>query len=74
MTKKVAKRSWSLEKFSNAVKAACEKAGTKFSAKKAETAYEADWTVAYTVSQMGSSTVSKPAAEPKTTTNSKKAA
>lgn len=60
MTKKVAKRGWSLDKFSKAVKAACEKAGTKFASSKAEKAYEDGWTVAYTVSQMGAS---KPAAK-----------
>lgn len=55
MTKKVAKRGWSLEKFSNAVEAACKKAGTKYASKKAEQAYKDGWTVAYAVSQMGTS-------------------
>lgn len=69
MTKKVVKRGWSLEKFSGAVKAACEKAGTKFSTKKAEQAYEDGWTVAYAVSQMSTS---RPATA-RTTANKKAA-
>lgn len=59
MTKKVAKRGWSLEKFSDAVKNACEKQGTKFSSAKCKQAYEDGLTVAYAAAKMGQAPAEK---------------
>jgi phage-related protein len=52
MTKKVAKRGWSLDKFTEAVNRQAGKAGIKTSKAKIETAYEAGHTVAFAVASM----------------------
>lgn len=48
--KKVGKRSWSLDKFSKAVKNRCKKLGVQFSATKVKTCYDGNVTVSDTVS------------------------
>jgi hypothetical protein len=65
MTKKVAKRSWSIEKFNAAVKNGCDRVGAKFQATKAKKAYDDGWTVQYTVSQMANARVAVKAPQKK---------
>lgn len=57
MVKKVAKRGWSLEKFTESVKAACERSGTKFNAAKVKKAYEDGLSVAATVGSFANARV-----------------
>jgi len=52
MLKKVGKRNWSLDKFSEAVRNACEKKGIKFSANKCKQSYENLHSVYFAVENM----------------------
>lgn len=45
MSKKVKVRSWSLDKFTTAVKGACTRAGVKFNASKVKKAYDGLYSV-----------------------------